>query len=158
MRYIDCNSFMDGQSNVLPLLALRCLKGSWTTFPSNHRLTSVLEFIASLIDRRKNFSNPSKTSKVTKICPTIWALALFSRAGEWAGSFTGRDDMEERSYVTCASWRWAHIMKHDRSLQVRFQCVLVYELCNATFGLCQMSTNRNDLLCDERSAVWQPFQ
>uniref|UniRef100_A0A224YLZ4 Uncharacterized protein n=1 Tax=Rhipicephalus zambeziensis TaxID=60191 RepID=A0A224YLZ4_9ACAR len=91
-----------------------------------------------------------------------------------AGGYTGRDDSEKKL-------RHARIIKHDRSLQVRFRSALVLQLCNFSklqsatsstwqhplakstyeqklaIGLCQLSTNSSNLLCNEKCAVRLPY-
>lgn len=75
--------------NVICLIVIYHLKGSSTTFPSNHRMTSVSEFIAL----------ESIATKISRIHQEHRVKGI-SCTDEYAGCYRGRDGTGERSYTS----------------------------------------------------------
>lgn len=115
-----------GTVNELFSLHFNLLTRSWTTSLSNHWITSVSRFTASQIDYCKKFSNQSRTSGVRFFACFKRFRALFSHPDEHTGSYTGRADTGERSYVsTCNDfehtlWNATALSRWDSCVRVLF--------------------------------------
>lgn len=125
---------------------------------------------------KSGFQLPEHQSSLPLTCnlantkPSQWGTYFFSYHNEHAGSYTGRDGKEERSYVS-VSRPLERMMKHNRSLPLRLLCTQVWLLCNvsrlwntvpaprdrsapdlnAALDLCQLLAN--SLLFDVRQQV-----